>query len=436
MVAAKIMHRFEKRPSHIPEIGEAYLRDASLNSRDEAFVLHLVYGVVRFKEQLDYMLGRFADTRDFRKQTLKASILRLGAFQLMPDSKVSAPAAIDETVKLARTMLGEGMTGFVNAVLRKVAGASSRWYELLPDGGSAADLSARFSQPKWIIRLLIDDYGEQHAVDYLEAFSKRLRTTVRLNPTKSDRDDLERQLISHGIEINRSVVDEDYYLLPEGTDISSLTPISRGDCFVQNPSSGIVVSLISPERGWNILDLCAAPGGKTAAIVAHTGCPSDITALDSNASRSKLMQENFNRLGLDNVNVEIGDGAEYTQTGYDCVLVDAPCSGLGTISKHPEIKYIQTPENISELSKRQYALIDNAARLVNVNGVLVYSVCTITAAETVGICRRFLDNHEKFVLEVPPQFRYHHFVHDGMISIPPGDDNLEGMFAFRARKTA
>ncbi len=436
MVAARMLHRFEKTPAHVTEIGETFFRDSSPDLRDQTFVLYLVYGVIRFREQLDFVIGSFADIRDFRKQKLKASILRLGAFQLMPESKVPASAAIDETVKLARAMLGEGMTGFVNAVLRKIAGISNKWYELLPDGNEISDLTVRFSQPEWLIRQLLSDFGKEQTIEYLSGLSKRLRTAVRLNPIKCKREKLEKMFAKSGIVIDQSTVDDNYYLLPEKADISSFEPVAHGDCFVQNPSSGIVVSLTTPKCGWKVLDLCAAPGGKTAGIAAITGCPSDITAVDSNKARLRLMRENLHRLGLDDVTTIVADGTEFSQAGFNCVLVDAPCSGLGTISKHPEVKYIQSPENISELVERQYRLTENAARLIDKDGIIVYSVCTVTATETIEICRRFLENHTNFVLEVPSQFRYHHFVRDGMIRIPPGNDNLEGMFAFRARKTA
>jgi 16S rRNA (cytosine967-C5)-methyltransferase len=381
------------------------------------------------------MIGRHITQKGIGKKRQKAALLRLGAFQLMPDSKVPQSAAINETVKLTRATVGEGLTGFVNAVLRKIAAGSATWDTLIPNGNDIKDLSIRYSQPEWLVNLFVQDHGVEDAVRFLSAFHDRLDTSVRMNRLKVSRSDFEDKLRKLDIQIDRSNLADDYYILSPEVNISRFEPLVKGKCFVQNVSSGIVIDLLSPTSDDRILDMCAAPGGKTAAIALVTGRPENITSLDVDKARTERMRQNLIRLGLDRVRVEIGDGRSYANSFFDGILVDAPCNGLGTLAKHPEIKYTQNMQNTEKLAINQVDLLNNATKLLKPDGILVYSVCTLSNRETVDVKDEFLKSNPNFVLDVPVGFRYHQFVRsDGTLLIPPGENNLEGMFAFRARK--
>jgi 16S rRNA (cytosine967-C5)-methyltransferase len=381
------------------------------------------------------MIRRHVTEKRIEKRRQKITPLRLGAFQLMPDSKVPPSAAIDETVKLTRATVGEGLTGFVNAVLRNIAKDTTKWNELIPRGESIEDLSIRYAQPEWLVELLTCDYVTEAVKGFLEGLTHRLDTTVRLNRLRTPHEQFEESLRNNDIPIERSSINSEYYTLPSSLDLSQFRPLVTGECFVQNISSGIVIDLLLASSDDRVLDLCAAPGGKTAAIAIKTGKPERITAIDIDTDRVEKLRGNLTRLGLDAVNVERADGRSHSGSEYDSVLVDAPCSGLGTLSKHPEIKYIQSAENIRKLSTTQSELLENAARLIKPGGILVYSVCTLSNSETKEIMSRFLESHSDFILDVPGDFGYHQFVRDdNALFIPPGSGNLEGMFAFRVRK--
>lgn len=435
MAAFEILCDFEKSPSPLPDIIEARVRRENFTSRDRAFVSNLVYGVIRFREQLDYIIGRYLSDRKTLRNRKKAALLRLGAFQLMPDSRVPHAAAIDETVKLTRALLSDGLTGFVNAVLRKIASASTIWDSMLPDGRTAHGLAVRFSQPSWIIETLSKDLGRSDAIRCFEAFGERLKITLRVNRLRTSHEDFEHNLRTQEISFERSGLHGDYYHFPYDTDIAQLDEIRAGLCFVQNISSGMVTELLSPSPEIAILDMCAAPGGKTAAIAMITGDPDNITAIEVDAVRFDRMKQNFARLSLTGIECIHADAMQYTGKNYDAVLVDAPCSGLGTIAKHPEVKYIQDPTNVRKLAESQSELLAKAAELVKPGGHLTYSVCTLTSAETIGVLDKFLELNPKFSLDVPVAFRYHQFIREpGYMLILPEAAVLEGMFTFRVRK--
>lgn len=435
LVAFEALCDFERSPSPLPELLESHLNQRSFADLDRSFLSHLVYGVIRFREQLDFIIKRHITEKGFEKRRQKATLLRLGAFQLMPDSKVPQSAAINETVKLTRATVGEGLTGFVNAVLRKLSADSANWDKLIPGGNSTDEISIRYSQPEWLVNLLVQDHGIENAVRFLSAFHDRLDTAARINRLKVSRSDFEERLRKLDIPVERSKLSDDYYLLPPEVNISRFEPLEQGECFVQNISSGIVTELLSPASTDRILDMCAAPGGKTASIALMTGRPENITSLDVVSARTEILRQNLIRLGLDRVRVEIADGRSYSNFGFDSILVDAPCSGLGTLAKHPEIKYTQNLQNIEKLAAAQGELLNNAAKLLKPDGILVYSVCTLSNRETVDVKDEFLKSNPNFVLDVPVDFRYHQLVrNDVTLLIPPGENNLEGMYAFRARK--
>jgi 16S rRNA (cytosine967-C5)-methyltransferase len=434
--ALRVLQEFNKNPGHLDRMLENRFANAgAVSERDRAFISHLVRGVVRYREQLDFVISQFSNIDDFERRSLKAALMRLGTFQLMPDSRVPKPAAINESVELARRALGANLTGYVNAVLRRISEAADRWEELLPNGDSDTDLSARYCLPEWIIRELRNTWDRDRFYSIVSSVTRRLRLTIRQNSFKCSIGELTKALVDDSIEYEVSQINPSYYEVLSDIPAIKIRAIQEGLCFVQNASSGIVVDLLNPLKGQRILEMCAAPGGKTAAIASLTGDPRNIIANDIERTRCDLLASNLERLGIEGVNIHVGPGESIQQGEFDAILIDAPCSGLGTLAKHPEIKYIQKPENIAKLASVQSALLDNAARLLAQGGVIVYSVCTMTKRETVDVRDEFLSSHNEFVLDVPDGFLYHQFVSDGSLLVIPGNSNLEGMFAFRARKT-
>ena len=435
LAAFSVLSSFDRSPVALPGLLDARFEHTQLSPLDRSFVSHLVYGVTRFREQIDFVVGRHVSGGSFGKNRLKAALLRVGAFQMMPGTKVPVSAAINETVKLTRAVAGGGLTGFVNAVLRRVAAESGMWIELIPQGDSNRDLSIRYSQPKWLVRLLVQDHGIDTAQRFRHGFLNRLDTTVRHNPLRISRSDFEDSVRRSGVPVMPSPLQRDYYVLSAGVDLSRFEPLAQGECFVQNVASGIVAEYLSPGSGDRILDMCAAPGGKSAAIAILTGRPENIVAVDVDCRRMQAAEDGFAGLGLGGIKTRVADGRTLEAGIFDKILIDAPCSGLGTLAKHPEIKYTQSIANIGKLAAIQLGLLNNAARLLGTGGVLVYSVCTLASLETTGVMNEFLHSNENFALDVGEDFRYHQFVRsDGALLIPPGSSGLEGMFAFRARK--
>ncbi len=433
--ALRILNDFDRRPKPLPEMIEENATRGQMSPIDQAFMQHLVYGVIRNRERLDSIIEKFVKQRDFRKNRMKANILRIGAVQLMPGSKVPKPAAINESIKLIRATLGDGLTGFVNAVLRRIADDSDRLFASNPNPTTTADMVVRYSQPMWLVEMLESQYGEQKAREFLSAFEERLPLSVRVNTWKTTTEEFENELHELNFEVRKSELLEHYYYLPDGVDPKFLSLFADGQCFAQNISSGLVVELTAPAPESKIADLCSAPGGKAAAIFLRTNGTARITALDVDTRKVDLIKQNLTRLGLPGIRVGTADARRFEETGFDIVLVDAPCSGIGTLAKHPEIKYTQSIENIQKLANLQFEMLDNASKILNKGGSIIYSVCTLSPEETGQVRESFLKAHPNFNIELPDSFRYHRFVQeDRSILVPPGD-GLEGMYAFRARKT-
>lgn len=428
----KILHDFEKKPRPLPDLLDKHLSVQKLSDRDRAFVSHLVYGAIRNLERLDYLIENYSKASSTKKRGLLRNVMRTGVFQLLPDSKVPVSAAINETVKLTRAMLGEGLTGYSNAVMRAVAESTQDLDAVFPSGNSLDEIAIRYCLPAWLVEMMMEDYGADTAERFMKALSTRCVTTARVNTIKTSIDQLLVGAKKNGTTVK--VVDDhpEYIQLPDSIDLTAFKPLQEGHCFVQNTASGVVVDLLSPEPGQQILDACAAPGGKTAAIAGITGKPERISAVEVDAARADTMGRNFERLGISSISIVMEDARNLAEGQYDLILVDAPCSGLGTISKHPEIKYIQGSENIDKLAKIQFELLTTLANRLKPHGKLVYSVCTLSTAETTSVMREFLRSHRNFSLDVPAAFRYHLFVRDDKAVLVPPDGLHEGMFAFRA----
>jgi 16S rRNA (cytosine967-C5)-methyltransferase len=360
----------------VPEM----LRGRHLDARDRALVTELVYGTVRMRRAVDHLLAKVSSRPLASVEANVRAVLRLGAYQLLVG--IPPHAAVGESVNLAPARA----RGFVNGALRALARLGPEWP--LPVGDDIESVAIRTSHPDWIARVLFDDYGARDSVATLELDDEPPPVTLRVNRMRATPADLATELRDAGVEVTRGRLVEDALLVRHAGDLAALPAVRDGRATPQDQASQAIVALVDPQPGERILDLASAPGGKVTAAAERMDGRGVIVAADVHAGRVRTVQRTATRVGVaDMIAAIVGDGARppVRDEAFDRVLLDAPCTGLGVLRRRPDARWRVTPESVQELATVQRALLAAAARTVKPGGRLVYSVCTMTRDETVGV---------------------------------------------------
>jgi 16S rRNA (cytosine967-C5)-methyltransferase len=407
------------------------LRASDLDPRDRALVTDLVYGTLRRLRTLDFVL---AEASDRRLETLDAPVraaLRLGAYQLFDG--VAPHAAVGETVEALGTIQPAGK-GFVNAVLRRVASLDRPWP--LPDGNDADSVAVRTSMPSWIVEMLTLDLGAEDARGVFDMANQPASVTLRPNSRVTTAEALTAELRDLGADVAPGGLAPDAVMVRGLGDLRSSPPIAEGRATPQDQSSQVIARVVGAAPGERVLEIGAAPGGKATGAAEQMDDRGLVVALDVNGARAGLIAEAARRLGLGSVRPVIGDGraVPFPDASFDRVLIDAPCSGLGVMRRRPDVRWRMTPQDVDQLATLQRELLGAAARIVRPGGRLVYSVCTLTAAETTGVDAWAADSLVGFVEEPPlpapwePRGR-------GALLLPQAA-NSDGMYVLALRRSA
>jgi len=348
------------------------------------------------------VIGRFT-TRVGRRQSIKLkNLLRLGAYQILFLDRVPPSAAVNESVRLAKT-LGEGaIAGFVNAVLRAMTRAGTI---PLPDPADdpILHLSVKYSHPEWLVRRWLARLGPERTAALCAANNEIPPVTVRVNILHTTRDALAAELNRSGIEVTACRISPSGLMLRGVSGLTDLPTYERGDFYVQDEAAQLVGWTVDPKPVERILDACAAPGGKSTHLAELMGDRGEITAADAGEKRLGRIEENARRLGLGSIRPVAadltGDAAVLGLIPYDRILVDVPCSGLGILRRNPEAKWYKTEEVIGKMAALQNRILAKAATLLKPGGVLVYSTCTTEPEENENVVGSFLGRFPEFRLE-------------------------------------
>ena len=380
-----------------------FLSESDLSGADKALTTAIFYGVLDRTVTLDYVLSKFIKTPLKKVQPIALEVLRMALYQIMYLDKIPHSAAVNEAVKTIKNSKQKQLSGFVNGVLRNIL----REGIIMPQGDDLDALSVRYSCPKWIIRSFIDDYGLEDAVQLLEHSLMAPPVTLRVNTLKTNTQDLIENLSREGISCQPSKIDNSLEVAGS-IDITKSLAYRNGLFHVQDIASQTVINVLSPKESERVLDICAAPGGKTFTMAQYMENRGEITACDLYEKRVELIKKGAKRLNISNIKAIQNDATIFNDNlgSFDVILCDVLCSGLGVIRRKPEIKYKDTGE-YSEITNIQTKILENADKYLSENGRILYSTCTLRKCENEGVIKRFLDKHPQYELKYQHTFMPH-----------------------------
>jgi 16S rRNA (cytosine967-C5)-methyltransferase len=405
---------------------------AGLDERDRALATRIAYGTVQRRLTLDHVAARLVRRQLAELQPAVLAGLRVGLFQLLYLHGVAAHAAVDETVELVKRTSPAG-AGLVNAVLRRAARERG---ELLASLGDAnpGDAAVMHSVPEWLAELWWSELGPDEARALMRRINEPAENALRVNTLVSSAAEVAGEL---------PVAFTEAPAIPEGLvldgpfDAHGSALWRRGAIMPQSRASMLVSRLLAPEPGSRVLDLCAAPGGKTTHLAALMDDRELVVAIERHPGRAQSLEQTCERMSASCVRVVVDDATHRRPERFDRVLVDPPCSGLGTLQSRPDRRWRASPEAIEQLADLQLQILAAGAAATKPGGALVYSVCTISAAESEGVVGRFLREHREFEAddlagEYPgrgnPQGMPRHLL------LLPHRDGTDGFFIARLRR--
>lgn len=374
-----------------------------LSAQDKALATAIIYGVLDRNITLEYVLKGFIKTPLKKVQPLTLMALKCALYQIMYMDKIPPSAAVNETVKLVNSSRERHNASFVNAVLRNILRGEIK----LPEGDSIKDISVRYSCPEWIIESFVSDYGKENAEELIKASLETPEIAVRVNTIKSTAEQLIEKLKNEGVSATESDINN-CLIINGSIAVSNSECYKQGLFHVQDTASQTVASKLRAARGERILDMCAAPGGKSFTIAEIMENDGEIVSCDIYENRVELIAKGANRLGLSIIKPTVCDATAFkSDLGlFDAVLCDVPCSGLGVIRRKPEIKY-KGENDFLELAGIQSAILENASKYISTNGRILYSTCTLREAENGRVVHAFLDKHTDYELKYEHTFMPH-----------------------------
>ena len=373
------------------------IKENNLNSLDASFMTSLVYGTLEKKLTLDYIIKQYSKIPLKKIDLETKTILRMGILQLLFMDKVPESAAVNESVKLAKKRKLQKSAGFINAVLRNITRAEIKY--TLPDKNKNRIYyySVKYSCPEEIINLWIKSYGEENAVGILKSLSGRPALNARVNTLKTTPNELIKELESENVKAEISEIESSALVIRGTGSIENLKAFKEGKIYIQDISSQLCVKALNPKPRDIMIDVCSAPGGKSFTSAQYMQNRGKILAYDIHPHKLKLIDKTAKRLGINIIFTDVRD-AENDKRDLplaDKVLCDVPCSGLGIMSRKPEIRYKDNLFNPG-LYNLQYNILCNSSRFTAVGGILVYSTCTLNPSENNKNAERFLEEHKDF----------------------------------------
>lgn len=438
-IAVKILNRVDRTDAYLDKLIDIELKYGELSGPDKALLNEIVHGVIRWERRLDWILRGFYKGEFSKCIPSLKNALRVALYQILFLNNIPDYAAVNEAVEFVKKIHGEKSADLVNAVLRNIIRTIKDSEIRYPDPqeDEINFLGTYHSHPNWLVKRWLKRYGREFTENLMKNNNERPKLTLRFNRLLTDRDSFIKNLESAELKFRPSKYLEQFFVLLHLTNITDWSYFQQGYFSIQDESAGIPCVLLDPKPGETVLDLCAAPGGKSTFIAELMNDEGKILAVDKYSSRIALMKKNVERLKIKSIEFLEADSETLEIGPVDKVLLDAPCSGLGVLTKKPEIKWKKDSEDIKRLTNIQTRLINNAARLVKVGGVLVYSTCTIEPEENYEIIKKFLEEHPNFELVTSHENVHPDLIDEnGCISTFPNIHDMDGSFAAKLIRTS
>ncbi len=446
-IALIVVARVETEQAYAGIVLDAELRRSSCDARDKALVAELIYGVLRWQSTIDWYVQQVSNKPLKKMHPWLRRIVRLGAYQLLFLDKIPPSAAINESVILAgkygrkAKLPIKTAKGVVNGILRSLHRRrdSLQRPETLPD--PAARLAAMYSFPEWLVRRWLARFGETGAEDACRINNMPPTLSIRQNSLKISLAELAEQLQTRVATVEPFPYDLPGFSLSGHPAVPDFPEYQQGLLTVQNASSILIGQILDPQPWESVVDICAGTGTKTAHLAELMRNQGSILALDVHAGKLKRLQAACKRLGVTIAQTQCADATQFLPPSgqqYDRVLVDAPCSGIGVLRRHPEAKWTTQESDFRRLQALQQRILHQAATCVRPGGILVYSTCTTEPEENQHVAQTFLQNQPDFQTEFVgayiPEELHDRITPEGWLLIDPPQPVFDGFFGARLRR--
>lgn len=442
-MAVEVLGELEKGRTTLNRIFEKRVDNNDLSSRDRALLNALVYGVLRWRGRLDFIISYFSTTRLNKIDPKILNILRLGLFQIIYMDRIPNSAAVDTSVEITKSVAAPWVAGFANAVLRNASTGLNGITFPDKQKDPVHALAIEKSHPAWLLKRWIDRFGFNATAELCDAINSIPPISLRTNTLKTTRRELMQSLEAHVEQMDPTAY------APEGISFNNpKKPIVQLDIFkkglfqVQDEAAQLVALLLDPRPGEVILDACAGLGGKTGHIAQQMNNHGTLIALDNDAEKLSRLETQMDRLGITIASTshhDLDDSPEKQDFGnFDRILLDAPCTGLGVLRRNPDIKWHASKKNLKRFGQRQVKFLENLAPLVKVSGILVYAVCSVEPEENEAVINTFLRQNPGYTLDqdlgkLPREF-CSRFEKNTAIKTYPYFKNMDGFFMARLKR--
>ena len=402
-IALKILYKIDKEDAYSNiELNEQIKQNRkNLTEKDIGLISEIVYGVTTWKLTLDEIIKKYSKIKIKKISPWILNILRMGIYQIIFLDKIPKSAAVNESVNLAKRYGHSSSSNFVNAILRKIE--KNDYEEFFKIKDDIERISKTTSMPKWIVEELMKNNDEKEVEQICNNSNIKPKITIRVNTLKTNKQELIKKLRKKNIECKEPQEKlDDFLILEKVKNIENVEEFKQGYFTIQDISAGKTARILNPQPGELVLDACSAPGGKTTYIAELMKNKGKIEAWDIHEHRTKLVEQNAQRLGINIIETKVKDASLYDESlkeKFDKILLDVPCLGIGVIKRKPDIKWQRKPEDIEKITEIQKKILNNCSKYLKKNGTIVYSTCSILKDENEEVVNEFLKENSEYYIK-------------------------------------